>query len=122
MVELGTSDMTLVEVDENAYTVTFHYKKTRRIFFLTPENSTDREDLQYWWNAGYKRIIPRGSRSYAQDALGKWQLVDLDNKQILESISNPLESIVFLSELSPDGYIIPSVRIRRIKQKQKVEA
>jgi len=118
MVELKTGDMTYIEVDENAFTVTFHYKTTRKIFFLTPETDGDREDLQYWWISGYKRIISRGIYGYAQDSLGEWQLVDLEKRQILESMTNPFKSIMFLSEVSPDGWIPTTARIKKIKQKQ----
>jgi len=118
MVELNSSDITFIEVDENTFTVTFHFKKTYNVFALTPENSGEREDLQYWWNSGIKRLIVRGDYAYAQNATGKWLFVDFENKRILNTNSNPLKSNRFISSLIPEGYIPPSVKIRRIRQKQ----
>jgi hypothetical protein len=118
MVELIPPDITLVEVDENTFTVTFHYKTTRKIFVLTPENSADRQDLEYWWNSGFKKLIVNGIYAYAQNETGKWCLADFEGKRILESVINPFDNDRFISNISPDGYIPPSVKIRRIRQKQ----
>jgi len=113
MVNLEPDDLTLVEVDEKNFTVTLHYKITRKINVFTPNmpGEEGREDLKYWWDQGYKRLVFSYNRAYAERPDGKWDYVDLLDKSFHGYVNNPLDNKPLVLDYIPDGYIPKNARV-----------
>jgi hypothetical protein len=113
MVNLESDDLALIEVDEKNFTVTLHYKFTRKINVFTPNmpGEEGREDLKYFWDQGYKRLVFSYNRAYAERPDGKWDCVDMSDKSIRDTVNNPFDHELFLVYYIPDGVIPKNARV-----------
>jgi hypothetical protein len=113
MVNVRPNDLASVVVDEKDFTVTLHYKFTEKINIFTPNmpGNEGREDLKYFWDQGYKRLIFAYDRVYAERPDGKWDCVNVSDKSIRDTVNNPFDHGSFLVYFIPDGVIPKNARV-----------